>query len=154
MSDCLYPGFAASTAYKKGCRCERCRSARNVCKRAYRLAERGAVVYAHVDPFTTALRYVGKTTMRLSERTGRHLDDARSGRPERHKVWLRELGRRPLVIELERPDPDLLDEREAYWATGLLKGGADLLNTYLPCDPLAPPIDPSSVVRERFGATT
>jgi hypothetical protein len=92
-----------------------------------------AVIYALVDPFTKAVRYVGKTVdlkarVRYGHLSRRDINDKRM-----HKAnWLRGLasqGAEPDVIELERvAGGESWQERERHWIAHYRAAGAPLTN--------------------------
>ena len=87
-------------------------------------------IYGLVDPVTSQIRYVGKTSLPGKTRLLGHLAEARNGSSSRVASWLRTLA--PLLPEfvvLEMTTRDSWREDEQFWMSYFRFAGADLTNT-------------------------
>lgn len=88
------------------------------------------VIYALADPRTGDVRYVGKTSRKLSTRLRQHVN--RSAKPEtRCACWIRALvalGLVPDARELEVVSEEQWPAAERRWISALRAEGADLTN--------------------------
>ncbi len=87
------------------------------------------VVYALIDPATGQVRYVGETKRSISVRLSQHLRAAAEKTTPPVNAWLRGLGCKPEVSELEVYGSEAeMHEGEAFWIGYLRAVGASLLN--------------------------
>lgn len=82
-------------------------------------------VYALMCPVTSAVRYVGVTTLTVNERLRRHVVNAKRGVKGHKENWIRSLECDPIVTLLEETD-DL--NRECHWIAFYRQLGCDLCN--------------------------
>jgi len=88
-------------------------------------------IYGLVDPRDNTIRYVGKTKNTLPHRLKKHLYENPKYNTHKHNwiLSLKQIGIRPVIIELEKCNENNWVEREQYWIgkidnlTNLTAGG-------------------------------
>lgn len=88
-------------------------------------------IYALQDPRDGALRYVGQTKKKLSERLIGHLCIKPFFSDLKKDRWIRELakaGLEPQIVPLESVRDEDADQAEAHWYETLRNRGCQLLN--------------------------
>lgn len=88
-------------------------------------------IYALCDPITSVVRYIGKTRYTTERRLTYHMSaSTRSRVPSANWMrGLREIGLKPVVIEIEKVDVDAdWQARERFWIAEFRARGAMLLN--------------------------
>lgn len=90
-------------------------------------------IYVLVDPRTSKIRYVGKTSKPLEKRLSQHVTRAKKGYKGHRDSWIRQLLCEDLVPEI-RPIEDgywsceKADNREIYWISEFRTQGEPLTN--------------------------
>ena len=90
-----------------------------------------AYIYALVDPITGEIRYVGKSTD-PTKRLSFHLSKRSLKTNSPKNLWIRKLldkGLRPLLVILQKCDPNKWAEAERGWIVMFRMVGAELTNT-------------------------
>lgn len=86
------------------------------------------VIYALCDPFTKAVRYVGKANDLVSRMRG-HKWESRNGDIRTRKAnWLRSLNAEPLIKILEEVSLEHWERAERWWIKQMRESGEDLVN--------------------------
>ena len=85
-------------------------------------------IYVLIDPRTEEIRYVGKTSAKLSRRLSQH---TRARAHNRHDAWvtcLRERDLRPHIELVQEVPDDFWQEAERYWIAYYRSIGCNLVN--------------------------
>lgn len=89
------------------------------------------IIYIIIDPVTDEVKYVGKTSAKISERLSGHLSDSKRSESKQSK-WLKSLTSKGLLPIIEQIDSfnDNGDDLEFYWIWQFKSWGFDLNNEY------------------------
>lgn len=89
-------------------------------------------IYGLYDPFTSELRYIGKTKMTLARRLWHHIKEARCSEKNTHKLnWIRKViseGREPIIYPLRETTKDDWRKDEMECISEAIKSGVELTN--------------------------
>lgn len=87
-------------------------------------------IYALIDPKTKTVKYIGKTSSRLSQRYASHIYYSKTSKDSKG-AWIRNLikkGLRPELKVIEVVSSNIGNEREASWIQHYKDAGAELVN--------------------------
>lgn len=85
-------------------------------------------IYALKDPRDGAIRYVGKTKLKISKRLSGHRNEKRQTRKCRWLAMLQREGLAPVVVILEEVPEAAWEESERFWIKWCRMAGFDLTN--------------------------
>jgi hypothetical protein len=89
-------------------------------------------IYGLYDPFSSELRYIGKTKMTLARRVWHHIKEAKTSKKNTHKLnWIRHIldkGNEPIIAALRETDEENWRKDETECISEALKSGVNLTN--------------------------